>query len=830
MDLEYLQNIANSPFITEKLLDRTIARGASLNQRFNSIAGGDYKDLNQTKIESLCKGFYNNALNILKDFYENQAPRLGKIQNLKPEIKTFIDNIDSVYTSLIPFETSRIGKDVLNPRNATRDKDSIIQGIQAPPQKVPSSIAESLWDQFSKYNAIQKNDPTSIVNYYIGQLKKIYNDFIYNCKKTTSLSEISIKQIVKNLGNKKFYKMLEAVENLKNTEKILTDKEKEVAASKTSNSTLPQQSTPSSASATGSSSTAIPNGGNTGGSGTSNNNNNKEEFITIVNDVIDTIINTVKSDIVQRKGFSHELPSVWDAFKESINYGNSEDSEVEPHPEIEGEFLYNFASRYNKFPGGFSIIMGSPHIITFSNGEQINIEVWWNTKRHYNNIIVKSTGSDNKSTQQYIFGFYDTDVSAEMNAQKTFSIKKLIEKANPNNNLIKDPDVINKLSSKTNDLFKALYVTVIRKGGMEFKSKNKGMLSLVADTDGNVTIYNKGVPSKKLSKTEIKELIYANTEESKKWITALDYIDYFIKNPDVKKPVPVEEEPEFKQAVIKLVDDKGYDVDKATLLAKDAWSKIKKLPGNIKTDEIVNIVTKKNDLFTTGVHALMNLGHKKQDAEPYVKTIIDNIEKSKDISSISSEEFIKLLVKSSNSSTSDNNQTPKTSLTTTPTPTTSTANTSPPSPVSAPAGSSLTPANVSAPVSKDDGNTSVSKEPIAPVSNDDKKNEEGDVPLAYTKEIDGKTELVWTNPHTGQEYHWDTEQVLGGMYKALKLKTPSAFIKALKNGELYYHYNNLLMSYIEKIKQEKEKKHPTTECIITRNGNINVWNKHNIIF
>src|SRR6185503_784751 len=216
--------------------------------------------------------------------------------------------------------------------------------------------------------------------------------------------------------------------------------------------------------------------------------NNKEQasnndFARIVERVIDIIIDTVKWDSDRAEIFlsddptkQRSLPTNWEqpSITKDVTEARTPDTDEgdEPNrkpssqsnlvdkeksdadddePEMPGEFLYNFHSKYDK-QRNFSIEMEPSNnklkLVNIENASTLKkIDVIWNNKQHENNIYVKHVNvriekiPDDKGTIQdvptplpgripenvLIFRFWDDQVNLRNPQSKNFNIGLLLK-------------------------------------------------------------------------------------------------------------------------------------------------------------------------------------------------------------------------------------------------------------------------------------------------------------------------------------------------------------------------------------------------------------------
>lgn len=324
----------------------------------------------------------------------------------------------------------------------------------------------------------------------------------------------------------------------------------------------------------------------------------KNDLAFIIDKTIDIIIKTVKSDVSHAGPFLSDdptkqkpLPQSWEepSLTKEANVPQQPDGEEDEEDEIEGEFLYNFGSKYRKIHT-FSIEVGN-EMVKLPSGKEVNLKVIWHNKDWKNLIYTQTKKGGEPVTQALLFKFYDDQVNPRNDAGKNFDVSLLLKQAQPNQPYALDPNTINpqilqSIGSKKENLLRALYATTTRKA-MEFKSKKKDSISLTADDEGNVWEYDK--KEKKylppLTPDKVKTNLYG--PDSQKWYDALEHISYFKEHPEIKPKAPEIFKP-YNDAILALLA-LGINKTEAGELAKVVWNKLissGKSPEQISSDDI----------------------------------------------------------------------------------------------------------------------------------------------------------------------------------------------------------------------------------------------------
>lgn len=599
MDIEYLQNIAGSSYVDEGLGDRIRSRGASGAQRISAMTGGSFSDLNYTKVESLFNNFIRRIAKTLKDFAEGDNSVANRLEQMRPQVTeqhlAVIQQLKDLYHSIVPtfFQQHQLKHSVLNPRGTG-------------PQ-LSEMLKEGIFSRGMSLNAaLQTNDPTTILNAYISDIKREYNSFLRDAIKITNAPKDYVKRVVGNL-NQKWTPLLNKVEQVSGTPPVQPAPPQ---PQQTAQQPPSQQAAAAPVSATPPA--AVPPAPQAQSPEIS-----KNDFGGIVDRVVDIIIETVSSDLERAEKFISKpgavptqkgLPTDWEqppltkepdvtptneaeiAVEKEPEDKGDEDDQKEDEPEAHGEFLYNFHSRYDK-QRNFAIEVKptnqSLNIYKLGSGNTKKLNVIWYNKRHENDIYVKHTPvqiekqgdttitkQTAKTEQVLLFRFWDDQVNPRNAQSKKFNVKLLLDQANPlAGDLLNgaDPAVLDNLNKKTEPLLRALYATTYRKA-MEFKRR---LISLFFDNAGNL-YQAKRTGNELVTKDQITAHINStNVKERQRWIKSLDRIKFFDKFPDMKP----------------------------------------KNQSNL--DEIPNAMD--------AVNALVALGHKKIDALKGVQTAVDTI-------------------------------------------------------------------------------------------------------------------------------------------------------------------------------------------------------------
>src|ERR1039458_6287728 len=223
--------------------------------------------------------------------------------------------------------------------------------------------------------------------------------------------------------------------------------------------------------------------------------------------------------------------------------------EGETEPDVPGEFLYNFHSKFHKWPGQpFSMDVKPVGMNNEVPGLQgVKIEVIWNCNKTLNRIYVIADKNGKKTKPLMIMQFYDHHVSSQAGATgggtNQFSVEKLVQASNPTagSKLASAPPEIREAIQKESEtLMRSLMATTYRKP-MEFKSKRgKKVFPLKWDEAGNVTYKDAEGIAQTIDHNGVTEKLEGDFEDSQKWADSLEHFGYFEAFPG-KKPKDIDE-------------------------------------------------------------------------------------------------------------------------------------------------------------------------------------------------------------------------------------------------------------------------------------------------
>jgi hypothetical protein len=733
MDNEYLHSIDASPYVEEGFLSHARATGAGLRQRLQNISPSEdpYQTPFYAQLMSYYKSFIKDVKNVLSEFAVGETSPLERLKKMQltVEEKTILDSLENIYSQLVPIPSSTI--------NEINIVSELIPSHISISQVMHNSLNEA-W--VGRKMAQISGNASNIINKYVQDLKGIYSKFLKNISRLfpNSPKETLSKEFKKNVGDPKITNNVSNVEGiLKLVPNAVTEPEPTAAPSPTS-----QVNTKTPSVAPVAPQTAP--------------NTQKDSLAEIVERVVEIIIDAVSSDERSEPWMNKPLPTDWNSppvtkdnptdqssdvtsieEKEDINKSDDNTSPTgEEEQEYKGEFLYNFHSKVNKYPGGSFNIEVKPtktslQTIKLSNGMTKELVVIWAVKdKSENNIFVKhkavektqsnNTFSPSKPTNltpgdysieeamdnqwevTHLFSFFDHQANPRIEGNK-FDVETLIAQAHPSKGNVlagANPKLLEKINSLNELFLRSCYAATSRKH-MEFS--RKGLNIRMADT-GRVFHIKRDGHHEEVSNDAISLHVKSkNINERKKWIEALERIGWFKKNGiDVPK---WQDEPSNAP----LIPVPGGAADQAKLASA---TEVKDIPA-----------------AADAVKMLITMGEKPKAAIDLLQKVVDAHG-----GKLSTQEYVKLA-----------KSPPKND-----------AISSEPSKVSKPAGEPPIDATVSTPVSKPAGGAPPSKDVTAPVSSPNGKVETpgGDTPkhvdtpkpengnIKFTE--DGK--VVWTKP------------------------------------------------------------------------------------
>ena len=818
MDIEYLQNVMGSPYVTEGAFDRLKARGAQAMGAIGATAGYQIKNPTATRIQSLWWGFVASLNRVMMDWKNQVSPMLGPDVKIPVEVRRIKKSLDAIAQTLTP-----------NPY--------INQTTKTNPN-LKTLTKEGLWDAAKRdmglNKALASNNPTSILNSYKNHVLSLFQNFMKDAVKSTKLPPKEIYSILAKIQPKE--NGWQATANMQTIVKQLqklqtpavptttpppsstatqTPPVAQVAPITTPVSTQqPSAAVAGSAAPSPTSTVAQPqNIPNTQTPPSQPNDAYSELPSAGPNDIPSTdmpyiilkalkiIVDAVKTDEDHALGLFGTTdpktkvksgypklatgwgggPSVTSSLQEAhanpkpkTGYGNYLDPDAEAkkkaddeikYKEYPGEFLYNFWSRYSKQPGApFAIQVTSPNVSPeIEQLKNTKIEVWWNTKGGVNKIYVIEDKDGKKSKPSLIMEFSDLEVYPKTGATTPgnpnfFSVEKIVQNSNPfvqSKLSAAPPEVMNQIKGMEDDVLRALLATTQRKN-MEFKSKAWALKKAEEKANQQVTA------EKETSAIgEDGSITYTDDATKQKISVSQDEIRKILKGP----------------------------MEPASLMRKrlETFGYFDKFPDSMPP------ISSETEIWKDARMALMTLGYTKNKADillsqawQYIKNNNPNASIWAEDANISTEFLVdKALKKKPVEKPSSTPPTSNSVSTTTPTQSVT-------SPVSKPAGEAPTENPVSAPVSGG-ASAPVTKQVAKPVSNN---------PIEPTKpqgkvELNGN-DLTWEHPKTHEVHTISADQV-----EKFAKKQPK-FVQALKdNPELYAKFKALNQKKSEGGDQQK---------------------------
>jgi hypothetical protein len=275
------------------------------------------------------------------------------------------------------------------------------------------------------------------------------------------------------------------------------------------------------------------------------------------------------------------------------------DNDAIIHKEYPGEFIYNFGSRFNKYPSQpFSIQVYGPNEspdIKDNNGNVIgSVEVWWQSNGTFNKIYVVEVKDKKKSKPTLILSFADHQVSAKAGATTPghinfFDLDHVLNTTNPNANFDAAPSSVkSEINGLKDDISRALLATTHRKsmefvskGWQEKKKKEAQNAQVEAEKktsnvgeDGTLTFFDATLQKQvTLTPDQMAEILKGPREASGFLRKRLEEFGYFEKFPN-SMPVRTDMTPIWKEARASLMS-LGHTKNKSDKMLTDAWVYIK---------------------------------------------------------------------------------------------------------------------------------------------------------------------------------------------------------------------------------------------------------------
>lgn len=656
MDQEYLQNVMGSPYVQEGAFSRLKARGAQAMGAIGTMAGQLIQSPAETKLRSLWEDFMSSLKKVMKDWEGVSTNSFGetiKLDEKQQQVKDALDQLVRLMASSVPQKIGTAPDDFAAPgaRTQRRNPDTFVKGsaynrsTTSPPKPISTKLTEILgegfWNRDIGLNkALGSNDPSTILDSYKNHILGIFKNFMKDAVKMTKMTAQQVYSMLAKMqpakaGWQAAGNMQKVVEQLKTLQSIGDIKGtgappiiQPSGAEGPPAEERPQAPQQPSAQPSVSVSPETPKTpgqapsseqGVQGGEGAPV---TAQEMPHIILKAIEIINDAIMSDTshtgkffdVDKTGKQTSLPSDYGTgqsmTKEITSPPKTHGGEDEPEPEKKepedkerkGEFVYNFHSKYRKYPGQNFSIQVKPVNVNPEISPGLSVEVWWNCEATRNKIYAIANAGGKKSPPVLIMEFFDHEVNSKAGATNPkstnfFSADKIINAANPNGPkklATASADVLQKIKASENTLLRSLMLTVGRKS-MEFKPKKDKTLPMKFDEHGNVTLHPVGKNPEQYTKQQVwDKLNKSDYETSEQWKESLDYSNYFEQFPDMK-PKDISEYPEFKDA-IKTLMQLNYGEPEATKLAAGAWMELRQDYQNlddIKSSVIVAKALKK---------------------------------------------------------------------------------------------------------------------------------------------------------------------------------------------------------------------------------------------
>lgn len=853
MDQEYLQNMMGSPYVNEGAFGQLKAKAAQAMGAAGTMAGHQIQNPNETKLRSLWDGFLSSLKKAMKDWESQVAPMFDEqvpLNEKQQQVKDSMDELARLLSSVGPQKIGTASDDFTAPgvRTQRRNPNTFVKGsvynrstTSPKSSKLTELIDEGFWDAAKRDVGLNKslgsNDPSTILDSYKNHILSLFRNFMKDAVKSTKMTAQQIYSMLAKMqpaqqgwqaaGNmQKVVQQLTTLQSIGDIKGVgappqIPGAGTPPAISQQSPKTVhpspaPTQKPPAvpvsqPVGQAPSGITTPPAGGSSGGVAGGSGEIPPQDLPFIILKAIKIAIDTVQSDAGHAgKYFSvSELPKDFGGpslTKEIVagpkpKSGNTGEEDAEETPEVPGEFLYNFHSKYRKTPqASFSIQMKPVHESPKIEGTPYEVEVFWQNESHKNKIWAVAENQGKKSKPILLMQFFDNEVNSKSGATTPgdvnfFSIEKVLQAATPNANPL-DPDPKNRglLSSATNEtkaeikkleplFLRALMATTGRKV-MEWKAKSKKVFPITYNEKGDVTYTDKNGNPKELKKAEINDLLNnSDYVTSEKWTETLDHYDYFNGPNASMKPKDPSESPAFQEVVTKMMQA-GADEPTAKKLVATAWMTITqdKPKDKITAEELIFLASGKGKIYfdfemakytelDAALKALIGpLGFKEKEILPPLQKAWKILKTSQEPEAITAEELVKLVQKKSPTTAPAPASTPPVAPATSTTP-------SKPAGQPAPASSVSTTASGPQP----------SGEPIAPVSTDQPTPDQGkqpSQPAKSTKKSVTQPIEIWKGENGQMQWKNKAGKIGGLTSKGVsKFKNDPGFQQALKTAK-----------------------------------------------
>ena len=704
MDQEYLRNIMGSPYVNEGAFTQLKVKSAQAMSIFEGLESTD------PTLRYLWEGFMRYLKYAMKHWESKISPMLNGVAPGKQ--KQVKDQLDALAKILFPAIPPTIG----TPPSS------------APPSPLPLdsdyTIEEGFWDTIKQGMGMNKtfgsNDSLTILNNWKNYIVSVFQGFVKKASRKTKMAEPQIYaalarihlenptwQIARNMQQiVNHFKTIQGIGDIR--EPVTTAPASVPPTSAGTPPAPPTSAPPTSAAPTSAApaSAAPASAGTPSGGGAEP--SSEEPSIThggvfkilpkdysfIILHAIKVINNAVMSDKSHTGHYFDKdpttnayipLPTEFEGpspIKESriklkwllreITSPPKSNAPVHTpppddnvEPEIPGEFLYNFHSKFRKLPAtswNIDVKPIDPNLKKDVEGlPGVKIKVIWNCHKGENKIYVVAYKDGKSSDSLMIMRFGDDDVNSKAGAttqgdDQFFTTNKIVQDSDPYNDSKLEgasPEILQQIKVEEEKLLRSLMATTHRKI-MEFKSK-KGLavFPLKWYDDGSVTYKQNpgdGTPTNELngiwieppiSRVEVGKKLQG--KDYKKWEDSLNHTGYFEQFPNIK-PKDISAYPAYAEAE-KTMKQEHHDL---TLLMS-AWMKLRQdgiAPEHITADQLLAEALKPK-VYYDAIKGLVNSSHMNKE-EATAK--VDNAEMlyaaiGKKLTDISLEDLLKAAYK-----------------------------------------------------------------------------------------------------------------------------------------------------------------------------------------
>ncbi len=856
MDFEYLEHLKGSPYIKEGIWDRFKAKAAQQMGSLGAMAGHQIqKDPHMPQLLSLWGGFIKSLKSIMRDWSDQVSPMFGPEIPLDENDQQIKDALDELARLMVPMDPHKIGKyyqDLGYQDPTTRvqrhNPESFVKGsaynrsttspapsLKSLAPKAPASydIEEGFWDAANRdlklNKALGSNNPKQILAAYKKYVMSLFLNFMRDAVKSTKLNPKQVNDLLKKAqpeqpgwqpaaNAQKILQQLAYLHTAGGETPETAAANAQAAAQQGQPAQQPQQTQPSKAGQPAQGQPGAAQGG-VGGSGISPN-----DYPWVVLKAIEIIIDAVRSD-VGHSGKFFDVPTLPTSYPTDIQLtkptnikeihsdprGSKEDvpdkpetGEKEAEPEYKGEFLYNFHSKFNKYPGTHFAIEVKPVTVSpyldkgpYAKDKDLEgpiakpkVEVWWNCEDTKNQIYVQTDLNGKKSQPFLLMQFFDQEVDSQAGATtpghtNLFSTEKLLKSASQMGGIDKSQmikPVVSEIKALEPTLLRALMATVTRKS-MEFKKKSKRAFPIKFDNAGNVKFFNKETGVEDTIDPEgIKEKL--SGPDAAAWNDSLEHYGYYEQFPEMK-PKTEKDYPAYGDAVDKVIQ-KGAEQKTAESSVAKAWLKMRPYKidnlDTITADQLFSVAIGEmtpeeaiSPVLNDAKLALEALNIKGEEAVKYLAPAWNELKKTKPENTITKgelESLVKGALKKKPEATTPTPTPPAAAAAPAPAPVSKPASGTPPtSPVSStPSG----PASAPPPTSPVSTTPSAPATPApAPAAAPKKKKEKQ--PIKIWKSDDGS--LAWSN-FKGEHGALNSKTMA-----KLKAKYPKEFATALAHAK-----------------------------------------------